>query len=64
MRICIFGNPAGLPFFLITQRVKPTPAFEELRPLKKGEQSTGKKMRAALMGPRLFQFVDCGVTPI
>ena len=52
----VLGSPSGFPFYLIDAELKPTPAFEAIRSLRKGEPDTARKVRAALLGERLFEF--------
>lgn len=50
------GGSSAFPIHVIEVAIRPTAAFERIRMLKKGETATGEAVRAALLGPPLFEF--------
>lgn len=52
------GHPAGFPLRLIEVEARPTAAFESIRTLPKGEPSTGRAVRRALLEAPLFTFPE------
>jgi len=53
----VLVHPGGFPFNLIDVELKPTAAFREIEPLRKGVESTAERVRtAALLNEKLFDF--------
>lgn len=60
----VLGHPAGFPFYLVNLELKPTAAFREIKPLRKGAESTAERVRRALLGEELFEFGVPTITKI
>lgn len=60
----VLGRPAGFPFYLINMELKPTPAFRDIEPLRKGAESTAERVRRALLSEKLFEFGVPHITKI
>lgn len=52
------GRPTGFPLRLIVVEARPTPAFEHIRALPKGEAATEQAVRRALLGEPIFSFPE------
>lgn len=54
----LLGSPPDFPFWLAKVTAKPTPMFDQIKGLPKGNQQTAEVVRAALHGEPLFTFTD------
>jgi hypothetical protein len=52
----LLGKPENFPFYLVEIRMWPTPAFERIKDLPRGEASTHEKVRRAILESELFEF--------
>ena len=54
----LLDRPDGFPLFLIEMHLSPTPAFDVIAKLPKGNEATGKAVQDALCNERLFNFSE------
>jgi hypothetical protein len=58
------GNPTEFPFFVVEIQITPTDKFGSIKELRKGNPSTGPRVRNALQEFQLFEFARCRVNRI